>query len=998
MGVSLMKTKICCFLTMLFVLSLCAVLIPNNTKANIDSAYINPKPYLDGCFLDEGFGEEDYYEKKLFAIKEIEHFENFARLMTINELDFEGKKIVLLDDLILTESISFLPSNSPNANFKGTFDGRGFEIQNLSGCGLFYENSGTIMNLNLTNVNLNSTSVGAVAVYNLETGTIFNCKVSGSITGTGNVSNVGGITASNEGTINYCQNNAVISVGNNNSISKKVAVTGGIAAVNSGEIFNCSNTARIEFRGYFKDSIGFMGGIAGSIVLNNSGKKNYMINCYNLGILNADVGNNNADGNTKFYLGGILGSVEGGGSNDDFTLENCYNKNSNSISANVNNGNKLLGKIIGSLSLNAAVQKSIKDLHCETGNTLPACGFISTGTSIISDNLTNQDLLNALKTYVDISSNSSFLKWQNGINGPELVPIQYYVTFNTNGGDFPNNDFLNKFYCFEFKSFEDEDTDVFEKYYYFYQDETYILPDLEKEGYNFEGWFYKNDEEIDVELETIEKPYENLELFAKFLESVPDFNIVVTNAEFIYNNESLVIKQDSNSNLVVTNDEDIQILLSGVLEIDTIKLNNVSVPIKNAKTYEIDFEIRREGLDEIFSGSFTITINTATIEIQWSDTVAFIYSGNNQKPTINNVITNNDVEILPESIQITGGTDVGNYTATASIDNNNYIIINPTKPFTIEEATITLTWSDTKTFTYNGEKQTPSFTVRDISNDQNLSISLIDIEIQDGNGIDASDELYTAIASIINNNNYIIENGTESCEFKINKATIIITWLNTELIYSGISQIPERIITDNLGEELNNINLDVKIWNKLTKEFIIQSINAGEYTVEAFSTDNYEILGDNAQIEFKINKATVSGVTIALINWVEGSTPNNHTISNLPIEFNSLTPTVEYKSKGAADSTYSATKPTAIGEYTIRVTYGETANYNGFSSTANFSVTVKSSSAPEGSDSPIDLVLVLGCVGAGVVALFTILIVVKLAKKRQSRFVKLSDNNNNDKK
>lgn len=49
--------------------------------------------------------------------------------------------------------------------------------------------------------------------------------------------------------------------------------------------------------------------------------------------------------------------------------------------------------------------------------------------------------------------------------------------------------------------------------------------------------------------------------------------------------------------------------------------------------------------------------------------------------------------------------------------------------------------------------------------------------------------------------------------------------------------------------------------------------------------------------------------------------------------------TVEYKVRSANDNTYTTTKPTDVGEYTVRVTVAEDDNYTEASATANFAIT-----------------------------------------------------------
>ncbi|MCL1900859.1 MAG: MBG domain-containing protein [Firmicutes bacterium] len=1054
-----MKAKICFFITMLFVLSLCAFLTPNNTIANTDSVYINSSDY---CLFDDGFYEyHDYYNYDLFGIENEEQFKKFAELLTdFDDFDFTGKKVVLMNDLNLNGS-GPSPSDSSSV-FCGTFDGQGFAINNLRGRGLFFANDGTVMNVNLTNINLSSNNVGGIAVYNY--GTIFNCNVvSGNIAGT---NNAGGIVAFNEktGTINYCQNNAAVSVTNSSTGSDKIV--GGISARNLGEILNCLNAADIAFNISMNNSnINCVGGIAGCANFTTNGDKSLILNCFNLGNINISIGS--STGNSTLYIGGILGCyIPGSYSGTSFVLKNCYNKNV--LTGASGNGNRYLGKICGYITTSSTV--NIGPLYCQSeangyqgivgngsasisANSVRVFNFNDTDYSLrnSADNtslpieingITCGNLEEALNAYA--FPDSRLIKWWGSTNNPPMLAPIHNVTFNTNGGEYTNDSLLNNFYSFE---------DILEnQYYYFYEDILYNLSNLvaEKEGYNFIGWF----DESGMQCETIFGAQKNLELFAKFYKTAPVFDVEWFDAEFTYNGSNLIFERDLNSIKLEG-----ETLISGLLENDeiifgsdgTIFFGNFPI-IKNADTYEIYFKITRDGHDYI--DSFTVTINkadisnitfssgscvyngtqrsihvliyetqygdsvaitydnngqtdagthlvtayiksqnyndlvltatltiyTAKITLTWSDTDTFIYNGNNQNPAISNVITDNGVEILPEDIQITGGINAGNYTATASIDNNNYIIINPSKSFSIVEASITLTWSDTDTFIYNGNTRNPN--ISGILTDNGVEILPEDIQITGGINVGN----YTATASI-DNNNYIIVNPSKS--FSIEEASIKIIW-SGELIYNGQVQIPSYIVTDTDDEQITDFILSTKIVSGDGK-------SAGNHAVDASSEDgNYKIL-DGETYEYTIDKANVS-VTIILNNWVEGENPNNYSTSNLPGEFSGVTPKVEYKLKSAADNAYSETKPTEIGEYTIRVTYSGTLNYNGFSVTTNFAITTKLARETETDKGSVDLTLVLACAGGGTAILLAILIIVISVQKRRNRFIKLTGNNDNVKK
>ena len=108
---------------------------------------------------------------------------------------------------------------TPIPNFAGTFDGNGKTITGLTinqsamdNVGLFasIDDVGTVKNLKLDKVNVTANSnVGAIAGENR--GTIENCSVSGSVTGSSNNSYVGGIAGFHrKGSITDCHSSATV--------------------------------------------------------------------------------------------------------------------------------------------------------------------------------------------------------------------------------------------------------------------------------------------------------------------------------------------------------------------------------------------------------------------------------------------------------------------------------------------------------------------------------------------------------------------------------------------------------------------------------------------------------------------------------------------------------------------------------------------------------------------------------------------------------------------
>lgn len=200
-----------------------------------------------------------------------------------------GKYRVMAD---ITVGDNWIPAGTKDYAFAGEFDGNGFTIDNLhttdltiDKVGLFgyIAEEGRVNNVKLTGVDLTvniRAYAGAVAAYN--NGIIDNCSVEGEIStvqwneGDGySVSNAGGITAVNYGTIRNSFNNCSVAINRTSLVS--MVYIGGIAAMNCGVIEHCGNTANLETSSIM---VG-MGGIAGK---NSESLAEYSVNnCYNTG-------------------------------------------------------------------------------------------------------------------------------------------------------------------------------------------------------------------------------------------------------------------------------------------------------------------------------------------------------------------------------------------------------------------------------------------------------------------------------------------------------------------------------------------------------------------------------------------------------------------------------------------------------------------------------------------------------------------------------------------
>lgn len=137
-------------------------------------------------------------EQEPYEISTPEQLMEFAALVNGEN---NGANAVLTADIDMSgQSWTGIASNQ---DYTGVFDGQGHTIFNLTGTeGLFAKNSGTVKNVRLENVSITREGGNLGAVVGVNTGTVFNCFSSGSITGTGtNAYSIGGLVGHNNGGI-----------------------------------------------------------------------------------------------------------------------------------------------------------------------------------------------------------------------------------------------------------------------------------------------------------------------------------------------------------------------------------------------------------------------------------------------------------------------------------------------------------------------------------------------------------------------------------------------------------------------------------------------------------------------------------------------------------------------------------------------------------------------------------------------------------------------------
>ncbi|MBQ2804291.1 MAG: hypothetical protein IJF10_00285, partial [Clostridia bacterium] len=164
--------------------------------------------------------------------------------------------------------------------FTGILDGNGYAIKNytMSGSGqlaLFHTITGTVKNLRLEGFSVLSSGMknnyyaNTASICMLNTGTIFNCSMSGSLTSTGGWDNnaySAGVAYENGGTIANCLINIAVTA---KSSGGSYAYAGGAVVYNKGTITNCFVKSSVNANALYE--------YAGGIAYSNSGTIEYCL-------------------------------------------------------------------------------------------------------------------------------------------------------------------------------------------------------------------------------------------------------------------------------------------------------------------------------------------------------------------------------------------------------------------------------------------------------------------------------------------------------------------------------------------------------------------------------------------------------------------------------------------------------------------------------------------------------------------------------------------------
>lgn len=314
------------------------------------------------------------------------------------------------------------------------------------------------------------------------------------------------------------------------------------------------------------------------------------------------------------------------------------------------------------------------------------------------------------------------------------------------------------------------------------------------------------------------------------------------------------------------------------------------------------------------------------------DLVAATYNGSEQTASLNESYAHRD------KVAFTAGqkrTNADTYSVTLQLTDSNYIWPNNqttcTLNWTIAPKTIGIDWNNTA-LTYNGSEQAPTATATGLEDGDTCSITVTGGKTNAGS--------YTATATAVSNSNYQLPAGDsdKQTEFSISPAEITgVTLTSDSAVYTGSSQSPAISAVKAGTLTLATGDYTVSYENS-SDEAVTDLTNVGSYKVVVTAKGNSNFTG-SANADFQITKAGTNSWTTepSVTGWTYGD--ENPTLPTATPKFGTVT--VEYKDKGADDSTYSETAPTNAGSYTVRFSVAETDNYAGLTETKDLTITPK---------------------------------------------------------
>ena len=513
---------------------------------------------------------------------------------------------------------------------------------------------------------------------------------------------------------------------------------------------------------------------------------------------------------------------------------------------------------------------------------------------------------------IDVNGSTSYTI---NIDMEEDEPVQVFakLTFETNGGTNINED---NFITFDYnQTISNLDN---------YQ--------TTKEGYKFDGWYL--DQNLTNKVTSITMDADKT-IYAKWVSIYGNINITYNNPEglkYIKFNNTELTTNTVTGYIFDTNQNNFKFEVEEGYILDSVEITD-----KEGNITVVDPVIAGEVASKDVNGSTTYNLN---INIEEDEPVQVFATLSFE--------TNGGTTIEDATLDFNQLADLSYYTTTKEgykfdgwyLDQN---LTNKVTTLKMDaDKTVYAKWIKKYTVTNNLTGLLSSNTNFEITNEENYVTTL------------SINPEYDLTAGLLD---YILP---ISVNVKIGENNIDDVNYNSE---TGVLTIPGANINDNITitakvigrvkkpvaasteYTFNNENIVLEVNNADGRVMEItgndKATNAGNYTV-TYTLNNATYVWEDKTTEpvvinWTIKKANINP-TITITGWEEGQNPNTPVLSG---NDGNATYKVEYKEKGANDSTYTENVPTTYGEYTARYTVNESDNYNEGSATCDFTITRK---------------------------------------------------------
>ena len=359
----------------------------------------------------------------------------------------------------------------------------------------------------------------------------------------------------------------------------------------------------------------------------------------------------------------------------------------------------------------------------------------------------------------------------------------------------------------------------------------------------------------------------------------------------------------------------------------------------NANIYEVRVTVKEATNYTELSKYAYATISRQTTAIENVVFATKTYDGTAiSAPT---VTTNSDGEIvvkykLTSAVSEPYGADApinaGEYIAEITVkEATNYTQVTTNKVFTIEKKELTQV---TVTKTYDGTVNISDYAITaGNSNAEVLSGDEVFLSAQfNSANVTAANAVSNVLLSGEDAGNYSLDSSAITAS--ITKDTAYINDINVDdKDYDG-NPINEPMFVSNYSSVAI---VEYKVKDAADNTYTTaKPVNAGSYTVRVTveGTDNYN--GAEATSDFTISTVEAGITNIYMSdNDIQYTEPYQVMVETVNFDGEVV---IEYKVKDADDATYETIQPTAIGEYTARVTLSATINTEAVSETIDFTI------------------------------------------------------------